>query len=133
MNMHDLEVMARTVWGEARGECKNGQMAVANVILNRANHPNKWANDVTGVCQQPWQFSCWLDHDAAHKKNKERMMAADLNDKSFREAMIACLEAIDCDVTDGSDHYFADYIEAPSWTKDMTFVKQIGVHKFFKA
>lgn len=35
LDMYDLEVAARTVWGEARGEPPEGRLAVARVIVNR--------------------------------------------------------------------------------------------------
>ena len=37
----DLEVLTRTIWGEARGELYGDRVAVANVIMNRL-HAGKW-------------------------------------------------------------------------------------------
>ncbi len=36
MTPRDLDIVAKTVWGEARGEGRKGMQAVAEVILNRA-------------------------------------------------------------------------------------------------
>lgn len=65
----DLDVAARTLWGECRGEELQGQFAVAWVIRNRLSYPKAWwsratpraltANTVAAVCLCPWQFSCW--------------------------------------------------------------------------
>ena len=70
----DLVAMLRTVWGEARGETKEGQEGVAWVIRNRyeaalayaaANNGKKmwWGWTIETICQAPWQFSCWNASD----------------------------------------------------------------------
>ena len=57
----DLLTMARTLWGEARGEPDSGKIAVAWVIRNRAEKSGK---SIADVCLQPHQFSCWFDGQA---------------------------------------------------------------------
>jgi hypothetical protein len=69
LTLEDWEKATRTVDGEARGEHKEGQIAVAYIIRNRATwdetlfpgHPEKewWGTTIQQVCQHPWQFSCW--------------------------------------------------------------------------
>ena len=68
MNDEDVDALARTVFGEARGECLSGQEAVASVILNRVAFSGRrggywWGNTVYEVCHKPWQFSCWNQND----------------------------------------------------------------------
>ena len=41
-----LDTLARTLWGEARGEGRAGMQAVANVIRNRAARPGWWGRSV---------------------------------------------------------------------------------------
>jgi len=49
-----------TIYHEARGESREGQIAVAWVIINRANHAGKrWPDNIAGVCKQECQFECW--------------------------------------------------------------------------
>jgi spore germination cell wall hydrolase CwlJ-like protein len=56
------EVIARTIYDEARGEGYNGMKAVANVILNRsAGTPES----MKAICLKAWQFSGW---------NQDRML-----------------------------------------------------------
>ena len=43
-NDRALDLLARTVWGEARGECFRGKLAVAWVARNRAEHPRWWGD-----------------------------------------------------------------------------------------
>ncbi|MBR5145040.1 MAG: peptidoglycan-binding protein, partial [Clostridia bacterium] len=52
----DLYLMARAVYGEARGEPYQGKVAVAAVILNRV-HNKDFPNTVSGVIYQPWAFT----------------------------------------------------------------------------
>ncbi|RYE62086.1 MAG: cell wall hydrolase, partial [Oxalobacteraceae bacterium] len=62
----DRDVLARTVWGEARGEGINGMVAVAWTIRNRvedAKDRSWWGEGYSGVCQRPYQFSCWNSND----------------------------------------------------------------------
>ena len=52
----DLMIMAKTIWGEARGESHNGQVAVAWVIRNRAERGGWWGNTIREVCLKDQQF-----------------------------------------------------------------------------
>ena len=58
----DIEVLARTLWGEARNQGPYGMQAVGEVIANRVAD-QRWPSTFAGVCQQPKQFSCWLTSD----------------------------------------------------------------------
>lgn len=61
--MSDIDTLARTLYGEARGEGPRGLIAVANVIVNRAERGGWWGNSIETVCRKPWQFSCWNAND----------------------------------------------------------------------
>src|SRR5688500_14939750 len=68
MKEMEIDVLARTLWGEARGEGSGGMQAVAGVVLNRLAVSRRkgklwWGNDVIGICQKPYQFSCWNKND----------------------------------------------------------------------
>lgn len=128
-SFHDLEIMARTIWGEARGESQTGRTAVGNVIMNRVHHPSRWPKSPAEVCQQPWQFSCWNEGDP----NRTKLLEVDLDDTDLRQCIRAALTALTgVDQTNGSNHYFANYIEKPSWAEDMEHTCTIGVHQFYK-
>nr|WP_240796909.1 cell wall hydrolase [Terasakiella sp. SH-1] len=68
--------MARTLYGEARGEGRHGMECVAQVILNRVNRGGWWGNDIASVCLKPWQFSCWNYNDPNRSKI-EKLMPGD--------------------------------------------------------
>ena len=128
-----LEVFARTLWGEARGEGRTGMEAVASVICNRARHPRPgWGGQsIRQVCQQRCQFSCWNRNDP----NLPKLMAVTREDPAFAMALqVAHLAASGtlADPTDGSDHYFAVNTRVPNWATRDKFVKKIGNHAFYR-
>lgn len=65
-------VLALTVWGEARGEPVEGQVAVAWVIKNRAASRRQ---TIQTVCLAKWQFSCWWEDSANARLLAERAEA----------------------------------------------------------
>ena len=54
----EIEVIASTIYHEARGEGVDGMNAVASVIYNRSNQPRWKKLGLAGVCLQKKQFSC---------------------------------------------------------------------------
>ena len=58
-----VDVLARTIIGEARGEKFLDMLGVACVVRERALRPGWWGKDITSVCRAPWQFTCWHDHN----------------------------------------------------------------------
>lgn len=54
----DFDLMAKTVYAEAKTEAFEGQVAVAEVILNRVESEN-YPNTVKGVITQPGAFTSW--------------------------------------------------------------------------
>lgn len=127
MTFVDLEVMARTIYGEARGESFTGQVAVGNVILNRARRGGWFGASIAAVCQKPWQFSCWNANDP----NRDKLLAVDLTSEALRTAVQACLAAVERDLTSGSTHYYAKHIAPPAWAKGLRPAFSEGGHLFF--
>ncbi len=131
----EIDVLARTIFGEARGEPVEGLEAVANVVLNRVKVAQKrgrywWGNNVISVCQKPYQFSCWNKNDPSYQRlinvtNKNIHFATAL--RIARRAVIGALP----DRTKGATHYHADYV-SPYWAVGEKPVKTIGRHIFFK-
>jgi N-acetylmuramoyl-L-alanine amidase len=124
-----LDVLARTLWGEARGEGRDGMRGVANTILNRAAHPGWWGRSVAEVCLKPWQFSCWLESDP----NRVKLLAVDGRDRSFATALSVAVDALAGilpDYTFGATHYHALHCR-PSWAQGRTPCAVIGRHAFY--
>ena len=64
----EIDILARTIWGEARGEGSIGMQAVAATILNRVRIAEEkgsywWGRSIVDICQKPQQFSAWNKDD----------------------------------------------------------------------
>jgi len=130
-----VDVLARTIWGEARNEGTRGMEAVACVVQNRIEIARRrggywWGNDVIQVCQKPFQFSCWNANDP----NRPKLIAVTDRNIHFatclriaRRVVYGCI----ADITGGATHYHTLTV-APYWSegKDPTVI--IGHHIFFK-
>jgi hypothetical protein len=129
----DLLTLARTVYGEARGEKPEGRQAVASVVLNRARiGPRRYLKTIAGVCHQKSQFSCWNPSDPNRAVIAELLPGAnqvfdacyDVSEKVVRGQLP--------DNTGGATHYYANYISAPFWTASPARRSAtIGRHLFF--
>lgn len=133
-NATDLDIMARTLWGEARGEGIVGMQAVAWVIANRAvssaKVPRKQfgTGSLRSVCVAPAQFSCWNASDP----NRALLDALTLDASDFQKAMYAALSVIlgeVSDMTSGATFYYAASIDTPAWAEGKGYVS-IGRHRF---
>lgn len=129
--MQDLDAMARTIYGEARGESFEGQKAVVHVILNRIAAQTWYGLTAYEVCHKRFQFSAWNLNDP------NRIKLLELTYKS--KTLLGCLQAVceatkehykNNDPTDGSAHYVRKDIN-PDWVKGKTPVITIGNHKFY--
>lgn len=139
-NLMDIDTLARTLYGEARGESRQGKIAVACVVLNRIKKKKMcgWRNingyrvaTVAATCTKPWQFSCWNRDDP----NRKIIIAVTMENKRFAEcyeiAQAACDGALE-DITNGATHYYNPKACAqPNWAKGKTPCATVGAHLFF--
>ena len=111
--MSDVDILARTIWGEARGEGSSGMTAVANVIMNRVRHPRWWGHDIENVCRTPYQFSAWNPGDP----NLSKLLCVSIEDPQFLEATKIAGDAVGgllADNTCGATSYYdASMIDNP--------------------
>lgn len=126
------DTLARTIYGEARGESHLGRVAVANVIMNRVKRPGWWGRSIPEVCQKPYQFSCWNKDDP----NRQKLLLVQPTDKVFAECLEIAKRAIAgelADVTGGATHYMVKSItDKIDWDDGMVQTADIGAHVFFK-
>ena len=132
--LNDIDTLARTIWGEARGESISGQEAVASVIMNRVSFSKRrgrywWGNNVTDVCRAPWQFSCWNKNDP----NYQKLIKVGSEDVNFcmcqriaERAVSGTLE----DKTNGATHYHTRNCH-PAWARGKKPSAEIGAHLFY--
>ena len=125
----DTEILAKTIYGEARGEGLNGMEAVANVIINRAKRPRWWGKTVREVCLKPQQFSCWNADDPNRVKLDSDLSAEPIFDVCRRIAVRA-LKGLLPDKTKGATHYHAVSVH-PRWAAALVPNAQIGRHLFY--
>lgn len=131
MVVDNLDIFARTIFGEARGESFSGQVAVAWVIKNRSKRGHRFGDGtIRGTCLAPKQFSCWNEGDP----NREIIRAATVDNPAFLRALgiaaLVMMEDLD-DPTLGADHYHTVSIR-PGWSESMTVTALIGRHRFLK-
>ena len=147
--LSDQDILALTLFGEARGEPIEGQIAVGQVIRNRVRidigndgRPDWWGEGYRGVCLAPKQFSCWNDGDPTQNSVLSRAKVlrgqAD-NTGGGADRMMAQLlwiadgitrSYVDDDLR-GATHYHADSL-LPKWAKSMIVVARKGHHIFYR-
>ena len=116
----DIQLLARAINGEARGESYEGQVAVGAVILNRVKHPD-FPNTIAGVIYQPGAFTAVSDGQINHPIDENSTVY-----KAARDAMNGW------DPTNGCVYYFNPNTATNSWIWSKTIVKTIGKHHFCK-
>ena len=125
-----IDAMARTMWGEARGEGVEGMRAVGHVINNRASIGGWWGNTILEVVFKPWQFSAWNKNDP----NLELMNQVDETDPVFAVAKQLATNIVDGvdqeDPTGGATHYHTTAV-SPTWSNTGTVTHQHGNHIFY--
>jgi len=131
----DLDMIARTVIGEAGNQPPIGQAAVAHVILNRMNS-GKWGNDAASVVLAPKQFEAWSDHP-------DQLRSIPQNSAQYQRALEIARQAASGQTEDptGGAMNFAnvDTVQrrgnqsAMGWINGMTNVTKIGDHTFGNA
>ena len=128
----DVDALARTVYGEARGEPYPGKVAIAWVAVNRWGSEAAFAAPtIEATCRNPLGFPCWSENDP----DRDRLRSVTLNSVSFRECMgaaLAVLNGIDPDPTFGATHYYDPGCGArPDWAEGKPIALVIGGHAFF--
>jgi len=137
MKTDDIDVLARTIYGEARGEY-GGQagmaslVAVGNVVMNRLTAGGRYGKTIQEVCQKPWQFSCWNEGDP----NRRIMMRKTIDDPVFSVCFEVATKVSQQhwpDLTMGSNHYHAATMSVyPRWAKGSKPRVSIGRHLFYQ-
>ncbi len=126
-------IVARAIFGEARGESEQGRLAVGWVIRNRAENPMWWGSGYHGVILKDKQFSCFNSNDPNFEKIKDPASHGE-------DIWIECYEIAGQvisgdkseDITLNSDHYYSTSISPPSWAVGQEAIVQFGVHKFYR-
>ena len=117
--MGKITLLALMIHGEAGNQHLKGQIAVANVAMNRLADP-RWPDSLEDVLLQPNQFSCF-DGGVPDIVVADRFHV--IAEQAINDWLV--------DVTDGATHYYAEYIDPPYWVKSCEFKCKIGAHLFY--
>lgn len=117
-NSSDLNLLSRLVYGEARGEPYNGQVAVAAVVLNRVKS-SSFPNTIAGVIYQKGAFDVVSDGQINLTPN-------DTAKKAAQDALNGW------DPTNGAIYYFNPSTATNKWIWSRPMTVTIGKHRFCK-
>ena len=112
----DVQLLARLIYAEARGEPYKGQVAVGAVVLNRVKS-SSFPNTISAVIYQPYAFTCVNDGQINLSPNSTAVNAA-------KDAMNGW------DPTYGCIYYYNPKIATSSWIFSRPTVVTIGRHVF---
>jgi len=125
----ELRCLSEAIYYEARGEAIEGQIAVAEVIMNRVDSRH-YPDTVCGVVKQgehrrnSCQFSYRCDGEP------ERMTEKKAADRA-RDVAILLMKGERRDLTEDATHYHASYVN-PYWAKSLTRTAKHGTHVFYR-
>lgn len=112
----DLQLLARLISAEARGEPYVGQVAVGAVVLNRVEHPS-FPNTLADVIYQTDAFTCLYD--------------GQFDEPVAESAYRAAQEAMDgYDPSYGALYYFNPVTATSEWIWSRPLIVEIGKHRF---
>ncbi len=112
----DLELLARVIYAEARGEDFEGQVAVGAVVLNRIRDP-QFPKSIREVIYQQGAFTAVMD----------RQIHLEPDNQAYKAALLA-LEGED--PTGGAVFYYNPRLATDRWIKSRPVIKRIGNHTF---
>ena len=139
-------IIARTLYAEARNDGEKGMKAIASVIYNRADGK---INDFVNVCKKNgyskkykkivYQFSCWgkMTNTEWSPKNFKVKIPKSVKGNAKNETLWKVAKQIAADMLTGNftpitnaNMYYNDKKANPDWGNQLTSVKYIGSHKF---
>ncbi|MNZ79203.1 Spore cortex-lytic enzyme precursor [compost metagenome] len=116
VNQHELDLLARIIYAEARGESYKGQVAVGAVVMNRLASDD-FPNTIKGVIEQPLAFTAVDDG--------QYYLVPDAT------AYQAALDAVrGYDPTNGAIYYFNPDTATSDWIWSRKQTMKIGRHIF---
>lgn len=114
----DVTLLARLIYGEARGENFTGQVAVGAVVMNRVKS-SSFPNTISGVIYQPYAFTAVADGQINFSPDATAIRAA-------KQAMNGY------DPTYGAIYYYNPAIATSTWIFSRKTTITIGNHVFAK-
>tara|TARA_B100000900_G_scaffold407049_1_gene419075 strand:+ start:2352 stop:2960 length:609 start_codon:yes stop_codon:yes gene_type:complete len=143
--------LAENIYFESRSDHTAGQVAVADVVLNRVKD-NRYPNTICEVVYDGPIRESWKTKNDPNLSDDERVFypvrnrcqfswycdgkAENITDQTaWIKAQYIAYQMMYADrfagITDGSTHYHAHYVN-PNWARKLQFVGSIGKHKFYR-
>jgi hypothetical protein len=122
--------LAEAVYFEARGEAVRGQIAVAQVVLNRA-FSGKYPETVCGVVYQNKHRHLACQFTFACDNNADVVREPDMWDRARKIAKAMLDGQLWLPEVNRSTHYHAYWVR-PSWVSEMKKQYKFGVHTFYR-
>lgn len=114
----NIDLLARLINGEARGEPYEGQVAVGAVVLNRTRD-SRFPSTIAGVIYQPGAFTAVDD--------------GQINAPLEQTSVKAAIDALNgWDPSGGAMYYFNPATATSAWIWSRPLIKVIGKHRFCK-
>ena len=129
VDAEERNCLAQAIYYEARSEPRVGQVAVADVVLNRvesALYPNSICEVVYQGSERRTgcQFSFTCDGSLEARLNQRKW-------KESEDLAGAVLAGLRLPISRNATHYHADYV-TPYWAARLTPTATVGTHKFYK-
>ena len=125
----ELKCLSEALYFEARGEQIEGQIAVADVIINRKNS-NQFPSTICGVVSE----GSHKRHACQFSYNCDGKLELIYDKKTYRRIVklsSMILNGAFSDVTNGAIFFHASEV-SPSWSKKFKKTRKIGRHIFYK-
>jgi spore germination cell wall hydrolase CwlJ-like protein len=122
--------LAEAVYFEARGEAVRGQIAVAQVVMNRT-FSGFYPNTVCGVVYQNKHHHMACQFTFACDNNPDVVTEPDMWDRAKKIAKAMLDGQLWLPEVDKSTHYHAYWVR-PSWVNEMKKMYKFGVHTFYR-
>ena len=131
-----VNVLARTIYGMARGLEDDPREAIAALVMNRClaatkfDTQNRWGLTIADVCLWPDAFECWTP--GSH--HRQAAIRAVPGDKAFLECFLLAFRACHgfySDLTMGADTYLE--VGAPTdFEEPAEFTATVGPWDFYR-
>ncbi|MBI4919253.1 cell wall hydrolase, partial [archaeon] len=128
----DVTLLARLIFGEARGESREVKNSIAYSVLNRTGNHKWWGHTLKEVILKPSQYTCFSQEDQNYNK-----IIDPLNNETpsvWRECVEVShfvLSNPKNDTSNGATHYHILSVN-PTWAEGKTPVCSISNTVFYK-
>ena len=132
-NLKELDCLTRNIYYEARGESREGQLAVAQVTLNRVDS-NLFPNSICGVINERYRVGtemvCQFSWRCEQSTNQKLVVSK--NNPIYKLAIEAIMTHHVMTVVTHDTYWFHAYYVKPKWRKSKLKVAKIDDHIFYK-